>query len=144
VPVSFILDAHILVKRRSEVLFLQRRNTGYKDGFFSFVAGHVEKDEPAHDAAARELAEETGLTIGPARFRLVHTMQKFAVSPRLAFFFEVDLPEEQEPRNAEPDRCERLLWAPLERPPVPIIPYVSFAAQRIIAGEPYSTFRESE
>jgi 8-oxo-dGTP pyrophosphatase MutT (NUDIX family) len=112
------------------------------DGFFSFVAGHVEKDESAHDAAARELAEETGLEIERQRFRLVHIMQKFSASPRLAFFLEVDLPEGREPKNAEPDRCGLLTWAPLAKPPEPIVPCISFAAQKIAAREAYSTFRE--
>jgi 8-oxo-dGTP pyrophosphatase MutT (NUDIX family) len=144
VPVSFILDVHIIVTRGSDVLFLQRKNTGYRDGFFSLVGGHVEQDEAAPDAAARELAEETGLRIEPARFRLVHVLQKFAASPRLSFFLEGDLPAGQEPRNAEPDRCARLAWAPLQAPPAPTIPYISFVAEKIAAGEAYSTFREME
>ena len=143
-PVSFILDVHILVKRGAEVLFLQRKNTGYRDGFFSLIGGHVEQNEPAHDAAARELAEETGLRIDPARFRLVHVLQKFAASPRLSFFLEVDLPTDQEPRNSEPERCEVLTWARLEQPPAPTIPYIAFVAQRIAANEPYSAFWEQD
>jgi len=142
-PVQFILDVHVLVRRNTEILFLKRRNTGYMDGYYSFVAGHVERDEAAPDAAARELEEETGLSVAPGELRLVHVLQKFAASPRLSFFFDLALPEGQQPRNLEPARCEELLWAPPSRPPQPVIPYISATLRRYVANELYATFTEA-
>ena len=141
-PVQFTLDAHVLVHRDTEVLFLKRRNTGYMDGYYSVVAGHVEQGEAAPDAAARELAEETGLSVAPGALRLVHVLQKFATSPRVSFFFDLTLPPGQYPRNLEPERCEALVWAPLSRPPEPVIPYVSATLRRYVANELYATFTE--
>jgi len=139
---QFILDAHVLVHRNAEILFLKRRNTGYGDGCYSIVAGHIEPDEAAPDAAARELEEETGLSVTPDALRLVHVLQKFAASPRLSFFFDLALPAGQQPLNREPDRCEALLWAPLSSPPTPLIPYVAATLRRYVAKELYATFSE--
>jgi 8-oxo-dGTP diphosphatase len=92
----------------------------------------------------RELREEIGLSSDPDRFRLIHVLQKFAASPRLSFFLEVGLPAGREPVNAEPDRCAALVWAPLDKPPEPTIPYIAFVAHRIVANETFSTFRETD
>jgi len=142
VSAQFILDVHILVRRNTDLLFLKRKNTGYMDGHYGVVGGHIEPDEPAPDAAVRELEEETGLSVVPGDLRLVHILQKFAVSPRLSFFFDLPLPTGQEPRNREPDKCDELLWAPLSRPPEPIIPYISVTLRRCAAKELFATYTE--
>lgn len=48
-------------REATEVLLL-RRASAYMRGAWTYVAGHVEADETAWQAALRELAEETSLT----------------------------------------------------------------------------------
>ena len=53
----FLLDGH------SRVLLLRRCNTGFEDGSYSVVAGHVEADEAITFAAIREAKEEGAIGI---------------------------------------------------------------------------------
>ena len=63
----------------SKVLLIQRRNEPYK-GKWALPGGFVEMDEELHTAAARELAEETGL--GEVRLQQLHTFGTVGRDPR--------------------------------------------------------------
>ena len=50
-----------------EVLLHLRQNTGYMDGHWDFAgSGHVDENETARQAVARECQEELGITVEPA------------------------------------------------------------------------------
>lgn len=49
-----------------EVLLHLRQNTGYMDGHWDFAgSGHVDENETARQAVARECLEELGITVDP-------------------------------------------------------------------------------
>ena len=58
---SLILPASYLVLiDNSKILLSKRHNTGFMDGYYSFVAGHVEKGESYSGTIIREAFEEAG------------------------------------------------------------------------------------
>lgn len=66
----------ILLIRRNEAtdkpqIYLQERTGSWRSGFWATPAGHLEPGEAPVDAAARELQEETGLSVAPQCFRPV-------------------------------------------------------------------------
>ena len=42
---SMLIAVYLVLLRDEQVLMLRRHNTGYEDGNYSVIAGHVERDE---------------------------------------------------------------------------------------------------
>ena len=57
-PFAVRVAAHFFLVRDRKILLLRRQNTGYEDGKFSVVAGHLDGDEEVSAAMVREAREE--------------------------------------------------------------------------------------
>ena len=86
VPASYLV---VLDSRR--ILLLKRANTGYQDGNYSFIAGHVENGESFSQCIVREAFEESGIIIDACDLEVVHTMYRekggFNLNERVDVFF---------------------------------------------------------
>lgn len=60
-----ILPAVSVALQRGDRLLLVRRGRAPSLGYYAFPGGRVEEGEALEEAARRELAEETGLSVGP-------------------------------------------------------------------------------
>jgi len=79
---SSVPTTSVLVRDGDEVLLVQRA-AGRDAGRWDLPAGHPEYDEPAREAAARELHEETALAVDPGALELVGTT--LSAGPRRTF-----------------------------------------------------------
>jgi ADP-ribose pyrophosphatase YjhB (NUDIX family) len=119
---------HLFLVRDRQVLLLRRSNTGYEDGNYSVVAGHLNGDEEIKDAATREAREETGIEIGPQDLDVVGVMHRRADDERIDFFL-VTTSWSGQITNMEPNKCDRLAWFDLDQLPENVIPYVRRALE---------------
>lgn len=129
VYVIFMLDGKVLLSRRA--------NTGYEDGNYGLVAGHVEDNESITNAAIREAKEEAGVDIKPENLNVVTTMHRRQNDIRVDFFF-VASKWEGEPTNMEPHVCSDLSWFPVDNLPANTIPYIKQALENFQKGIMYS------
>lgn len=113
----------VIVARGDEVLLMLRRNTGYFDGLYALPGGHVEEGETLAEAAARELEEEVGLVVPPARLVACGCVHRHSDANRLDFFFRA-VCWDGEPTVREPDRCGGLRWDSPQQLPQDTVPFV--------------------
>jgi 8-oxo-dGTP pyrophosphatase MutT (NUDIX family) len=128
--------------RGDAVLLLRRANTGYEDGNYSVIAGHLDGDETATQAMLREAAEEAGIIVAQGDLRFVHLMHRkeaAEVDERIDLFFTASR-WQGEPRIAEPEKCSELRWANLAALPPNMVPYVRAALEHYRQNLPYSEF----
>lgn len=114
---------HIFLRRQDQVLLLRRHNTGYEDGNYSVVAGHVEFGETVTAAAVREAQEEVGIRLDEQDLKIVGVMHRRSEAERVDFFVECSN-WEGEVVNQEPDKCDDLRWVTVGDWPTNTIPYV--------------------
>ena len=58
---NFRLAVNLVVQKDNKVLLMRRFNTGWNDGMYALMGGHVEDNESLFDAAVREAKEELGI-----------------------------------------------------------------------------------
>jgi 8-oxo-dGTP diphosphatase len=137
---KLVPEVHLILVEGGRVLLPRRCNTGYEDGAYGLVAGHVDGGESFRSAMAREAAEEVGIRIPLGALALVQTMHRRAETERLSLFFTAS-EWAGELANREPHKCDELRWVAPGDWPANTIPYVRFALDRYFAGEgPYFEF----
>lgn len=136
---KLIPEVHLVLNRNDDLLMLRRFNTGYEDGKYSLVAGHVDGGESFASAMAREAFEEAGLSLRSDCLSLVHTMHRRSDDERVSLFFQAG-EFTGEPTNKEPDKCDDLSWFAPDQLPDNTIPYIRFALSHIRSGSTYSEF----
>jgi 8-oxo-dGTP diphosphatase len=124
---------HVFLLRGREVLLLRRYNTGYEDGNYSVVAGHLDGGEDVIAAAIREAKEEAGIELARSDVRVVGVMHRLESDERIDFFVAAER-WAGEIVNCEPDKCDELRWCDLEQLPGNTIPYVQQALDNFRAG----------
>ncbi|HQY32582.1 NUDIX domain-containing protein [Actinotalea sp.] len=125
--VHLVAASYVLLRKGNTVLLQLRRGTGYLDGHWALLAGHVETGESAHGAAVREAREESGVRIEPPDLVPLATLHRFqidgpAVEQRCDFFFATEV-WEGDPTIREPDRAGDMQWFGLDRLPEPVVPH---------------------
>lgn len=128
----------------TEVLLQLRQNTGYMDGrWAAAAAGHIEAGETATEAAAREAAEEIGVSDLALEFAtaMQRTAHDLPIDERIDFFF-VARSWMGDPRIVESTKCADLAWWPLVALPDPLVPHEGQVLRGIRDGDlaPLTTF----
>jgi 8-oxo-dGTP diphosphatase len=134
-----LVAVHLFLLREDAILLLRRFNTGYEDGNYSVIAGHLDGGEEVIAAAVREAYEEAGIRIAPADVTVVGVMHRRSDSERIDFFVAASQ-WQGEIVNYEPDKCDELAWYPLDRLPMNVVPYVRRAIENYRAGRWFGSF----
>jgi len=136
---TFPVTVHLFFFRENQILLSRRFNTGYADGQYSVPAGHLDGNETVIAAAAREAAEEVGLRLKAEDIQYSSVMHRIDGDERVDFF--VDIQKwDNEPVNAEPDKCDELRWVDMNDLPHNTVPYVRRALQNHRMGNKFDEF----
>lgn len=136
----YVGSAYLMLIRDGKILLLRRANTGFQDGNYGLPAGHMEGNETAREACAREMREEIGIEIKPQDLTLVHISHRKAASDERFDLFWTASDYSGEVVNNEPDKCDDLSWFPLDALPQNTIEYIRLAIEHAQKGTLYSEY----
>ncbi len=130
---------HLLLVQDGKILMLRRYNTGYEDGNYSVVAGHIDGSEQLKTAMIREAQEEAGISISPDDLTVVGVMHFREEEEYISFFLHTSS-YSGEVVNREPHKCDDLSWFDINDLPPNTIPYVRRAIQNYRDGIWFDSF----
>ena len=125
---KFICAVYLLLIKENKILLLKRANTGYEDGNYSLVAGHMDGNETIKQAMIREAKEEAGIIIDEEDLEIVTFLHRKTDPERLDFFLKCDK-WNGKIINKELDKCSELNWYDINNLPSDIIPCVKKAIE---------------
>lgn len=134
------IAAYLVLQKRGQVLLLRRFNTGYRDGEYSLVAGHLDGAETAKQSIIREAKEEAGITLKPKDLTVAHVSHRYRPDREYIDIYLTAKKWTGEIKNMEPNKCDDLRWFNTKKLPRNLLPDVRQALGCIEKGEFYGEF----
>ncbi len=126
--------SYLALSKNNKILLLRRLNTGYEDGKYSMIAGHVDPNETFTQCIIREVKEEAGITIKPEDLQVAHVMHRNSdtaeYNERVDVYFTTKK-WDGEIINKEPHKCDDISWFDMDNIPENAIPYIKQAIEKI-------------
>ncbi|MBN1991403.1 MAG: NUDIX domain-containing protein [Anaerolineae bacterium] len=119
--------AHVFLVRSDTFLLARRSNTGFEDGNYGPVGGHLEGGESIRQAAIRECREEIGVEIELASLKVIGVTHYHSLTGEgIDFFLSAShWTGEPYPRS----ECDDLIWGRFTKLPNNTIPFVRRAIE---------------
>lgn len=134
------IAAYLVLKKGNKILLSRRANTGYQDGKYSMVAGHLDGNETARHCIIREAMEEAGIILDPGDVRVVHIMHRSNPDREYIDIYLTASKWDGEIKIMEPELCDDISWFSVNKLPKNILPEVKFALEKIREKEFYGEF----
>lgn len=141
-PHKNIVASYLLLYKDDTVLLSKRLNTGYRDGEYSVVAGHVEPGETFTQTVIREAREEVGIELLPSDVEVIHVQHRKSNlddSERVHVYFRANN-WKGTVRNCEPNKCSDLMWSKVTNLPSNMVPCVKHVIEQVSSGNNYSEY----
>lgn len=120
------VTVHLILEHNNEFLLLRRYNTGYEDGNYSVIAGHLNGNETIKEAMIRETLEEANITIDDKQLKIVGVMHRKDGDESIDYYLYTNK-FSGNIRIMEPNKCDDLAFYKLDNLPDNIIPYIKTA-----------------
>lgn len=129
--------SYLVLQRDNEVLLMKRKNTGFKDGMYSLVAGHVDEGENYKQAMVREAKEEAGIKIDKKELETLTVMHRKSGGRTYVDIFFKTQSWEGDIENREPEKCSELSWYETDDLPENTVYYVEKVLKGLNNGMNY-------
>lgn len=135
-----VIAVHLILIKDNKILLLRRFNTGYEDGNYSVVAGHLDGNESVLKAMQREAFEEAGIQISEKDLQIVHVMHRKTPNRESIDYFLTCQNYTGKIQIMEPDKCDELAFYDLNHLPNNVIPYVRQAIKYYENNQAFSIY----
>jgi 8-oxo-dGTP diphosphatase len=129
---------YLLLEKDGQYLLSLRANTGYEDGNYTLVSGHVEQGETLRECVIREAKEEADITVQSEDLKLVHILSYNGNDAERVGFFWGCNNWDGEVTNMEPDRCGGITWFDKDNLPDNLVPDLKSALDSLKNNQNYS------
>ncbi len=129
----------ILLIKDGKIFLSKRKNTGWEDGNYSIVGGHIDGGETATQAAIREAKEEAGIEVKIQDLKFINVCHLISNSERIQISFAVER-WDGEAINNEPERAESAEWFSLDDLPENLTEISKKTIEWYMNGTVYSEF----
>jgi 8-oxo-dGTP diphosphatase len=125
---------YLFLIKDDKILLSRRYKTGWMDGRYSLVAGHVDEGETISEAMIRETFEETKVKINKEDLIPATVIHRKSSDMEYIDFFFVSEKWEGEPTIGEPEKCDQLKWFPISELPDELLPFIKDAFEKYKKG----------
>ena len=108
----------LILNEHNQILLGLRAGHRAGAGTYGLVGGKTKKGESIEETAQREIKEEIGLLVELEDIQVVNLFTTRSSSD--IFFYQIGVLVKKysgEPKNMEPDKCEKLIWCDLDKLP---------------------------
>lgn len=119
---------YLLLIKDEKVLLLRRFNTGWMDGKYSLISGHLDGGETVSTAIIREAFEEAKIKIKKEDLIPATVVDRKSDVEYIDFFF-VTNKWEGEPTIGEPEKCDDLSWFSINDLPNNLLTFIKEAIE---------------
>lgn len=133
---------YLVLRKENKILFHKRKNSGYQDGNYGLVAGHLDGGETVKQAVIREAMEEANIKLNPNDLKEIHVMHRIIEGGReyIDIFIQSNS-WKGEIKNMEPEKCSEISWIPEDYLPENILPEVKRAIKNIRSNIFFSEYK---
>jgi len=138
--ITFPVAVHLFLRKGNQILLQRRYNTGYEDGNYSVIAGHIDGGEDVYNATIRESKEEAGIIILKKDLEIIQVMhRKKLLEERIDYFFQCKK-WDGDIKIIEPDKCDELIWTNIDDLPYNTVDYIREAIKNFKENISFSVF----
>ncbi len=130
---------YLIPMKAGKVLLSRRFNTGWMDGKYSLIAGHLDGGENCFDAMIREAYEEANIKVAKKDLIPVKVIHRMSNEEYVDFFF-ITKKWKGTPKVMEIDKCDDMSWFPIGKLPDNTLLYVKKVIETYKEGPPFFEF----
>jgi len=119
---------YLILVKDNQILLLRRFNTGWMDGKYSLISGHLDGNETVSEAMIREAFEEAKIKIRKEDLIPATVIDRRSDEEYIDFFFVVNK-WKGIPIIGEIEKCDDLSWFSIDNLPDNLLPFVKEAIE---------------
>lgn len=130
---------YLILQKGEKILLARRYETGWMDGMYGLIAGHLDGNESVSKAIIREAKEEAGITIKESDLIPAHVMHRQSPDKvEYIDFFYLAKKWDGTPKIQEPGKCDKMEWFDSNNLPKTLLPYIKDAINNYNTKIPFS------
>jgi 8-oxo-dGTP diphosphatase len=115
---------YLVLIKDGKTLLSRRFNTGWMDGKYSLIAGHLDGNEAVFESMIREAGEEAEIKVTKQDLIPIRVLHRKSDDQEYIDFFFLAEKWEGTPSIQEPGKCDDMRWFPVNQLPENTLPYI--------------------